>query len=391
MTKPHINVGTIGHVDQGKTTLTAAIASVLANKGLAERQKYDYIDKAPEEKVRGITINIAHVEYESEVRHYSHVDCPGHADYIKNMITGAAQMDAAILVVAGTDGLMQQTKEHVLLARQVGVPEIIIFINKCDVADADSLELIEIELRELLSKNGFYGDIAPVIKGSALSALVESARKDSTEIGTGAIMKLVEALDNIREPVRELDQPFLMSVEDVFSTSHRGTLARGRIERGSAKLYEEVEIVGLKDTKKSVITGIEMFSKRVDSANTGENVDIYLRGVNKEDIQRGQVIAQPGSVTPHTKFTAEVYLLSKEEGGRRTPFFKNYRPQFYFRTTDVTGAVQLSEAKEMVTPGDNTTFEVELIAPIAMEVGLRFAIREGGKVVGAGVVTQIIA
>jgi elongation factor Tu len=391
MTKPHINVGTIGHVDQGKTTLTAAITSVLANKGLAERQKYDYIDKAPEEKVKGITISIAHVEYESEVRHYSHVDCPSHTDYIKNMITGAARMDAAILVVAGTDGPMQQTKEHVLLARQAGVPEIIIFINKCDVADADLLELVEMESREFLTKNGFDGDNAPVIKGSALTALEESADKSSTEIGTGAIIKLVEALDNIREPVRELDKPFLMSVEDVFSISGRGTLARGRIERGCAKLNEEVEIVGLKETRRTVITSIEMFRKLLDSASAGENIDIFLRGVNKEDIQRGQVIVKSGSVTPHTKFKAEVYILNKEEGGRHTPFYKNYRPQFYFRTTDVAGAVKLPEGKEMVMPGDNTTFEVELIAPIAMEVGLKFAIREGGKVVGAGVVTQIIA
>jgi elongation factor Tu len=390
-TKPHINVGTIGHVDHGKTTLTAAITSVLANKGLAKKQKYDDIDKAPEEKARGITISTAHVEYESESRHYSHVDCPGHADYIKNMITGAAQMDAAILVVAGTDGPMQQTKEHILLARQVGVPQMIVFINKCDVADPDLLELVEMELRELLSKNGFDGDNAPVIRGSALAALNESADKSSTEIGTGSIMKLVEALDALKEPVRELDKPFLMSVEDVFSISGRGTVATGRIERGSAKLNEEVEIVGLKDTRKTVITGIEMFRKLLDSANAGENVGILLRGVNKEDIERGQVIVKPGSVTPHTKFKAEVYVLTKEEGGRHTPFFKNYRPQFYFRTTDVTGAVQLTEGKEMVMPGDNTTFEVELIAPIAMEVGLRFAIREGGRTVGAGVVTQIIA
>ncbi len=307
------------------------------------------------------------------------------------MITGAARMDAAILVVAGTDGPMQQTKEHVLLARQAGVPEIIIFINKCDVADADLLELVEMESREFLTKNGFDGDNAPVIKGSALTALEESADKSSTEIGTGAIIKLVEALDNIREPVRELDKPFLMSVEDVFSISGRGTLARGRIERGCAKLNEEVEIVGLKETRRTVITSIEMFRKLLDSASAGENIDIFLRGVNKEDIQRGQVIVKSGSVTPHTKFKAEVYILNKEEGGRHTPFYKNYRPQFYFRTTDVAGAVKLPEGKEMVMPGDNTTFEVELIAPIAMEVGLKFAIREGGKVVGAGVVTQIIA
>ncbi len=383
-TKPHMNVGTIGHVDHGKTTLTAAITSVLASKGLAQKKAYDQIDAAPEEKARGITINTAHVEYESDKRHYGHVDCPGHADYIKNMITGAAQMDAAVLVVAGTDGPMQQTKEHILLARQVGVPHIIVFLNKCDVADKDLLELIEMEVRELLTKYGFDGDNVPIIRGSALGGL------EGKPEGVESINKLVEALDALPDAIRETDKPFLLPVEDVFSISGRGTVATGRVERGIVKVNEEVEIVGIRPTRKSVVTGVEMFRKLLDSGQAGDNVGLLLRGVNKEDIERGQVIVKPASVTPHKKFKAQIYVLSKEEGGRHTPFFKGYRPQFYFRTTDVTGSVTLPEGVEMVMPGDNISIEVELIAPIAMEQGLKFAIREGGRTVGAGNVSEII-
>ena len=381
---PNFNVGTIGHVDHGKTTLTAAITKVQAESGKAAYKAYDAIDASPEEKARGITISTAHVEYNSEKRHYSHVDCPGHADYIKNMITGAAQMDAAILVVAATDGPMQQTKEHVLLSRQVGVKNIVIFLNKCDVADPELIDLVEMEVREILTKNGYDGDNAACIRGSALGALNGDAK------GKASIAELLAALDALPEPEREVDKPVLISVEDVFSISGRGTVATGRVERGKIKVGDEVEIVGLKATRKSTVTGVEMFRKLLDQAEAGDNVGILLRGVQKEDIERGQVIVKPGSVTPHTHFEAEVYVLSKEEGGRHTPFFKNYRPQFYFRTTDVTGSVQLPEGKEMVMPGDNLTFSVELISPIAMEVGLRFAIREGGKTVGSGIVTKIL-
>lgn len=381
---PNFNVGTIGHVDHGKTTLTAAITKVQAESGKAAYKAYDAIDASPEEKARGITISTAHVEYNSEKRHYSHVDCPGHADYIKNMITGAAQMDAAILVVAATDGPMQQTKEHVLLSRQVGVKNIVIFLNKCDVADPELIDLVEMEVREILAKNGYDGDNAACIRGSALGALNGDAK------GKASIAELLAALDALPEPEREVDKPVLISVEDVFSISGRGTVATGRVERGKIKVGDEVEIVGLKATRKSTVTGVEMFRKLLDQAEAGDNVGILLRGVQKEDIERGQVIVKPGSVTPHTHFEAEVYVLSKEEGGRHTPFFKNYRPQFYFRTTDVTGSVQLPEGKEMVMPGDNLTFSVELISPIAMEVGLRFAIREGGKTVGSGIVTKIL-
>jgi elongation factor Tu len=385
--KPHINIGTIGHVDHGKTTLTAAITTVLAKSGGATAKKYDEIDAAPEEKERGITINTAHVEYETEKRHYAHVDCPGHADYVKNMITGAAQMDGAILVVSAADGPMPQTREHILLARQVGVPSIVVFMNKVDmVDDKDLLELVEMEIRELLSKYEFPGDTIPIVKGSALKALEGSAEYEK------AILDLMAAVDEyIPQPERLTDLPFLMPVEDVFNIEGRGTVATGRVERGILKKMEEVEIVGLTDTKKTTVTDIEMFRKLLDSAEAGDNVGVLLRGVKKEDIERGQVIAKPGTIKPHTKFKAEVYVLSKDEGGRHTPFFSNYRPQFYFRTTDVTGTVKLPEGVEMVMPGDNVSVEVELITPIAMEKTIRFAIREGGRTVGAGRVADIIA
>jgi elongation factor Tu len=387
-TKPHVNVGTIGHVDHGKTTLTAAIATVLSAKFGGEAKKYDEIDAAPEEKARGITINTAHVEYETANRHYAHVDCPGHADYGKNMITGAAQMDGAILVCSAADGPMPQTREHILLARQVGVPYIIVFLNKCDmVDDAELLELVEMEVRELLSKYDFPGDDTPIIKGSAKLAL----EGDKGELGEVAIMKLAEALDTyIPEPQRAVDGAFLMPIEDVFSISGRGTVVTGRIERGIVKVGEEIEIIGIKPTIKTTCTGVEMFRKLLDQGQAGDNVGILLRGTKREEVERGQVLAKPGSITPHTKFEAEVYVLSKDEGGRHTPFFNNYRPQFYFRTTDVTGAVELPAGTEMVMPGDNVKISVALIAPIAMEQGLRFAIREGGRTVGAGVVAKIL-
>ncbi|MEY3633070.1 MAG: elongation factor Tu, partial [Pseudomonadota bacterium] len=387
-TKPHVNVGTIGHVDHGKTTLTAAITTVLSTKFGGEAKKYDDIDAAPEEKARGITINTAHVEYETANRHYAHVDCPGHADYVKNMITGAAQMDGAILVVSAADGPMPQTREHILLARQVGVPYIIVFMNKCDmVDDAELLELVEMEVRELLSKYDFPGDDTPIVKGSAKLAL----EGDKGELGEAAIMKLAEALDTyIPEPKRAIDGAFLMPIEDVFSISGRGTVVTGRVERGIVKVGEEIEIVGIKPTVKTICTGVEMFRKLLDQGQAGDNVGILLRGTKREEVERGQVLAKPGSITPHTKFEAEVYVLSKEEGGRHTPFFNNYRPQFYFRTTDVTGAVELPAGTEMVMPGDNVKIKVALIAPIAMEQGLRFAIREGGRTVGAGVVAKVI-
>jgi elongation factor Tu len=387
-TKPHVNVGTIGHVDHGKTTLTAAIATVLSAKFGGEAKKYDEIDAAPEEKARGITINTAHVEYETANRHYAHVDCPGHADYVKNMITGAAQMDGAILVCSAADGPMPQTREHILLARQVGVPYIIVFLNKCDmVDDAELLELVEMEVRELLSKYDFPGDDTPIIKGSAKLAL----EGDKGDLGEGAIMKLAEALDSyIPTPERAVDGAFLMPIEDVFSISGRGTVVTGRIERGIVKVGEEIEIVGIKPTVKTICTGVEMFRKLLDQGQAGDNVGILLRGTKREEVERGQVLAKPGSITPHTKFEAEVYVLSKEEGGRHTPFFNNYRPQFYFRTTDVTGSVELPSGTEMVMPGDNVKITVALIAPIAMEQGLRFAIREGGRTVGAGVVAKVI-
>ena len=387
-TKPHVNVGTIGHVDHGKTTLTAAITTVLAKLFGGEAKAYDQIDAAPEEKTRGITINTAHVEYETKNRHYAHVDCPGHADYIKNMITGAAQMDGAILVVSAADGPMPQTREHILLARQVGVPYIIVFMNKCDmVDDAELLELVEMEVRELLSKYDFPGDDTPIVKGSAKLAL----EGDKGEMGEGAILKLAEALDTyIPEPKRAIDGAFLMPIEDVFSISGRGTVVTGRIERGIVKVGEEIEIVGIKTTVKTICTGVEMFRKLLDQGQAGDNVGILLRGTKREDVERGQVLAKPGSILPHTDFECEVYVLSKEEGGRHTPFFNNYRPQFYFRTTDVTGAVTLPEGTEMVMPGDNVKMVVALIAPIAMEQGLRFAIREGGRTVGAGVVAKVI-
>ena len=387
-TKPHVNVGTIGHVDHGKTTLTAAITTVLAKKFGGEAKAYDQIDAAPEEKARGITINTAHVEYETSKRHYAHVDCPGHADYVKNMITGAAQMDGAILVCSAADGPMPQTREHILLARQVGVPYIVVFLNKCDmVDDAELLELVEMELRELLSKYEFPGDDIPFIKGSALKAM----EGDTGEMGEGAIMKLADALDSyIPMPKRALDGAFLMPVEDVFSISGRGTVVTGRVERGIIKVGEEIEIVGLKPTLKTICTGVEMFRKLLDQGQAGDNVGILLRGTKREEVERGQVLAKPGSITPHTDFEAEIYVLSKEEGGRHTPFFNGYRPQFYFRTTDVTGALQLPAGTEMVMPGDNVKINVQLIAPIAMEDGLRFAIREGGRTVGAGVVSKII-
>jgi elongation factor Tu len=387
-TKPHVNVGTIGHVDHGKTTLTAAMTMVLAKKYGGEVRAYDQIDAAPEEKARGITINTAHVEYQTANRHYAHVDCPGHADYVKNMITGAAQMDGAILVVSAADGPMPQTREHILLARQVGVPYIIVFMNKCDmVDDPELLELVELEVRELLSKYEFPGDNIPIIKGSALKAM----EGDKGELGEEAIMKLAEALDTyIPLPKRALDGPFLMPVEDVFSISGRGTVVTGRVERGIIKVGEEIEIVGLKPTLKTICTGVEMFRKLLDQGQAGDNVGILLRGTKREEVERGQVLAKPGSITPHTKFEAEIYVLSKEEGGRHTPFFNGYRPQFYFRTTDVTGALVLPAGTEMVMPGDNVKIEVQLIAPIAMEEGLRFAIREGGRTVGAGVVSKVI-
>jgi elongation factor Tu len=385
--KPHVNVGTIGHIDHGKTTLTAAITKTQAAKGLGQFVAFDQIDKAPEERERGITIATAHVEYESDKRHYAHVDCPGHADYIKNMITGAAQMDGAILVVAATDGPMPQTREHILLARQVGVPAIVVFMNKVDmVEDKELLDLVELEVRELLSKYNFPGDDTPIIRGSALKAL----EGDAGELGTQAIQKLMEAVDSfVPEPKREVDKPFLMPVEDVFSISGRGTVATGRVERGKIKVGEEVEIVGIKPTAKTVVTGVEMFRKLLDEGMAGDNIGALLRGTKREEIERGQVLAKPGSITPHTKFQAEAYILTKEEGGRHTPFFNGYRPQFYFRTTDVTGVCTLPEGTEMVMPGDNVQVKVELIMPIAMDEGLRFAIREGGRTVGAGVVTKI--
>src|ERR1700687_982201 len=386
--KPHCNVGTIGHVDHGKTSLTAAITKILAEKGQAKYTAYDQIDKAPEEKARGITISTAHVEYETDKRHYAHVDCPGHADYVKNMITGAAQMDGAILVVSAADGPMPQTREHILLARQVGVPAIVVFLNKCDmVDDPDLLDLVELEVRELLSKYNSPGDKIPIIRGSALMALEDK----KPELGKEAIHKLMDAGDaSIPQPDRPKDKPFLMPVEDVFSISGRGTVVTGRIERGIIKVGEEVEIVGIKPTSKTVVTGVEMFRKLLDQGEAGDNVGCLLRGIEREGVERGQVLAKPGSVEPHTKFTAEAYILTKEEGGRHTPFFTNYRPQFYFRTTDVTGVVTLPTGTEMVMPGDNISMEVTLIVPIAMEEKLRFAIREGGRTVGAGVVAKII-
>ncbi len=386
--KPHVNVGTIGHVDHGKTTLTAALTKVMAEKFGGEFKAYDQIDSSPEEKARGITISTAHVEYESTVRHYAHVDCPGHADYVKNMITGAAQMDGAILVVSAADGPMPQTREHILLARQVGVPYVVVFLNKADmVDDAELLELVEMEVRELLDKYEFPGDKTPVIVGSALKAL----GGDQSDIGVKAIWKLVDAMDSyIPEPVRAIDGAFLMPIEDVFSISGRGTVVTGRIERGIVKVGEEVEIVGIRATQKTIVTGVEMFRKLLDQGQAGDNVGILLRGTKREDVERGQVLVKPGSMLPRTKFQAEVYVLSKEEGGRHTPFFKGYRPQFYFRTTDVTGACELPEGVEMVMPGDNVTMVVNLIAPIAMEQGLRFAIREGGRTVGAGVVAKVL-
>ncbi len=386
-TKPHVNVGTIGHVDHGKTTLTQAITFVLAKKGLAEKRPYDSIDNAPEEKERGVTINIAHVEYQTEHRHYAHVDCPGHADYIKNMITGAAQMDGAILVVSAADGPMPQTREHILLARQVGVPAIVVFLNKCDAADKDLLDLVELEIRELLTKYGFPGDKTPIIRGSALKASEGDATWEQT------IVDLMKAVDEfIPTPKRDIDKPFLMAVEDVFSITGRGTVGTGRIERGVVKINDTVEVVGLRPKpSQTVVTGIEMFRKLLDEGQAGDNVGLLLRGIDKKDLERGMVLAKPGSITPHTKFSAEVYALTKEEGGRHTPFFNGYRPQFYFRTTDVTGTVALPKGTEMVMPGDNVKVEVELGTPIACEEGLRFAIREGGRTVGAGAVSKILA
>ena len=386
--KPHVNVGTIGHVDHGKTTLTAAITTILSKKFGGEAKDYASIDSAPEEKARGITINTAHVEYETATRHYAHVDCPGHADYVKNMITGAAQMDGAILVCSAADGPMPQTREHILLARQVGVPYIIVFLNKCDMVDDEELlELVEMEVRELLSKYDFPGDDIPIVKGSALKAL----EGDQSDIGEPAIFRLAEALDSyIPTPERAIDKPFLLPIEDVFSISGRGTVVTGRVERGIVKVGEEIEIVGIKPTVKTTCTGVEMFRKLLDQGQAGDNVGVLLRGTKREDVERGQVLCKPGSITPHTHFTGEIYVLSKEEGGRHTPFFNNYRPQFYFRTTDVTGSIELPEGTEMVMPGDNVSITVKLIAPIAMEEGLRFAIREGGRTVGAGVVAKII-
>ncbi len=387
-TKPHVNVGTIGHVDHGKTTLTAALTKVMAEKHGGEFRAYDSIDNAPEERARGITIATAHVEYQSDARHYAHVDCPGHADYVKNMITGAAQMDGAILVVSAADGPMPQTREHILLARQVGVPYIVVYMNKADmVDDAELLELVEMEVRDLLNSYQFPGDDTPIVVGSALKAL----EGDTSEIGVPSIFKLIEAMDSyIPVPERPVDQPFLMPIEDVFSISGRGTVVTGRVERGKVKVGEEVEIVGLRATQKTTCTGVEMFRKLLDEGVAGDNVGVLLRGTKREDVERGQVLCKPGSITPHTKFEAEVYVLSKEEGGRHTPFFNGYRPQFYFRTTDVTGACDLPEGVEMVMPGDNVKMTVSLIAPIAMEEGLRFAIREGGRTVGAGVVAKVI-
>ncbi|MBN8875297.1 MAG: elongation factor Tu [Rhodospirillales bacterium] len=387
--KPHCNIGTIGHVDHGKTSLTAAITKILAETGGATFTAYDQIDKAPEERARGITISTAHVEYETQARHYAHVDCPGHADYVKNMITGAAQMDGAILVVSAADGPMPQTREHILLARQVGVPALVVFMNKVDmVDDPELLDLVEMEVRELLSSYQFPGDDIPIIKGSALCALEDR----NPEIGKNAILELMKAVDDyIPQPDRPVDRPFLMPIEDVFSISGRGTVVTGRVERGIVKVGEEVEIVGIKPTVKTVVTGVEMFRKLLDQGQAGDNIGALLRGTKREDVERGQVLAKPGSITPHTKFKAEAYILTKEEGGRHTPFFTNYRPQFYFRTTDVTGVVQLPEGTEMVMPGDNVSMDVELIAPIAMDDGLRFAIREGGRTVGAGVVAKITA
>ncbi len=387
--KPHVNVGTIGHVDHGKTTLSSAITMVLSKKGLAEARSYDSIDNAPEEKERGVTINISHLEYETEKRHYAHIDCPGHADYIKNMITGAAQMDGAILVVSAADGAMPQTKEHILLARQVNVPSIVVFLNKCDqVEDKELLDLVELEIRELLTKYKFDGDKTPIIKGSALDALNNLDNAEKTQ----PILDLMKAVDDfILEPKRELDKPFLMAVEDVFTISGRGTVATGRVERGRVKVGEEIEIIGIKkDIKKTVVTGVEMFRKELDEGLAGDNLGLLLRGVEKNDIERGQVLAKPGSITPHTKFRAQAYILTKEEGGRHTPFFKGYRPQFYFRTTDVTGTAELPAGVEMCMPGDNVELVVELISPIAMEKELRFAIREGGRTVGAGVIAEIL-
>jgi elongation factor Tu len=386
--KPHLNIGTIGHVDHGKTTLTAAITKVLEKQGGAKFLAYDQIDKAPEERERGVTINIAHVEYETNKRHYAHVDCPGHADYIKNMITGAAQMDGAILVVSAADGPMPQTREHILLARQVGVPAIVVFLNKADmVDDKELLDLVELEVRELLSKYKFPGDDTPIVIGSALKAL----EGDTSDMGEGAILKLMEAVDSfIQEPARAVDKPFIMPVEDVFTISGRGTVVTGRVERGIVKVGEEIEIVGFKPTQKTVATGVEMFRKLLDEGQAGDNIGVLLRGTKREEVERGQVLAKPGSITPHTKFNAEAYVLTKEEGGRHTPFFNGYRPQFYFRTTDVTGVVKLPEGTEMVMPGDNINVEIELITPVAMDEGLKFAIREGGRTVGAGIVTKIL-
>ena len=386
--KPHCNVGTIGHVDHGKTSLTAAITKILAEKGGATFTAYDQIDKAPEEKARGITISTAHVEYETKARHYAHVDCPGHADYVKNMITGAAQMDGAILVVSAADGPMPQTREHILLARQVGVPAIVVFLNKCDmVDDAELLDLVELEVRELLSKYNFPGDTIPIVRGSALAALENSDEK----LGREAILELMKAVDAyIPQPERPKDKPFLMPIEDVFSISGRGTVVTGRVERGIVKVGEEIEIVGLKDTVKTIVTGVEMFRKLLDQGEAGDNIGALLRGTKREDVERGQVLAKPGSITPHTKFSCNCYILTKDEGGRHTPFFSNYRPQFYFRTTDVTGTIELPAGTEMVMPGDNIQMQVNLIAPIAMDEGLRFAIREGGRTVGSGVVAKIV-
>ncbi len=384
--KPHVNIGTIGHVDHGKTTLTAAITKCLAEKGMAQFEDYADIDKAPEERERGITINTAHVEYETEKRHYAHVDCPGHADYVKNMITGAAQMDGAILVIAATDGPMAQTREHILLSRQVGVPRMVVFMNKCDMVDDEELlELVEMEIRDLLDEYGFDGQNTPIIRGSALKAL------EGDEKAKEAIYKLMDAVDEwIPTPERDTQKPFLMSIEDVFTITGRGTVVTGRVERGQLKLNDEVEIVGIRDTQKTVVTGIEMFRKQLDYAEAGDNAGVLLRGIAREDVERGQVLAKPGSVHPHKKFTAEVYVLSKEEGGRHTPFFANYRPQFYFRTTDVTGVIELPEGVEMVMPGDNVNMTVELIHPIAIEKGTKFSIREGGRTVGAGVISDIV-
>ena len=391
-TKPHVNIGTIGHVDHGKTTLTAAITMVLAAKGQAQKMRYDEIDKSPEEKARGITINTSHVEYETEKRHYAHVDCPGHADYVKNMITGAAQMDGAILVVAATDGPMPQTKEHILLARQVGVPYIVVFLNKTDlVDDSELVDLVEMEVRELLSSYGFPGDDTPIIRGSALKALEAASAGHPDDPACACINELMEAVDSyIPDPVRDTDKPFLMPVEDVFTITGRGTVATGRVERGVVKLNDTLELVGIKPTRQVVITGIEMFRKSLDEARSGDNAGLLIRGLQRSEIERGQVLAKPGTITPHTKFKAEVYCLKKEEGGRHTPFFNGYRPQFFCRTCDITGSIKLPEGVEMVMPGDNVSMEIELIHPIAIEKGMRFAIREGGRTVGSGVVSEII-